>query len=311
MRASILWCALVACHGAGGRDPGDDTEPGGDAGGGGDIDGSGADEFAVVLAAGDIASSDPFDADTAALVAARPGTVLVLGDNAYSDGAFDEFMAFYEPTWGAFKDRTRPVPGNHDYRTTNAAGYFKYFGEAAGDPSKGYYSYDLGNWHLIALNTNGEDACDRIACGAGSAQEQWLRADLAASTKPCTLAYWHHPRWSSGSHGSDVTVDALWRALHEGGVEIALVGHDHDYERMQPIDGDGALDEATGLVEIVVGTGGRDLRGFDDPPLALTAKRDGETWGVLQLKLFADRAEYEFVPIAGQTFTDTGVITCH
>ena len=270
------------------------------------------DEFVVVLAAGDIASSDPHDVDTAALIAARgDASVLSLGDNAYSSGTLSEFNQYYQPTWGAFKNRTRPVPGNHEYRTSNAAGYYSYFGTAAGSPSKGYYSYDVGNWHLIALNTNGENACETIGCGAGSAQEQWLRQDLAASSKPCTLAYWHHPRWSSGEHGNAPAVGALWQALYDAGAEIILVGHDHDYERLKPLAPSGAVDNAAGIVQFVVGTGGRDLRGFDAAALTTTAKRDGSTWGVLQLKLFADRAEYQFVPIAGQTFTDTGVIQCH
>ena len=310
MRSLLFVIAVAACDARvavnDGNTVADDTPPLA-------VDASPDAEAAVhtILAAGDIASSDPHDRDTAELVASLPGTVIVVGDNAYNSGTLSEFMTYYEPTWGQFKDRTKPAPGNHEYRTSNAGGYFQYFGAAAGAVGKGYYSYDIGDWHIVALNTNGEDACATLSCSTGSTQEQWLRADLAAHAKPCTLAYWHHPRWSSGSHGSDARVQALWKALHDAGAEIVITGHDHDYERMKPLDANGAVDETTGLVQFVVGTGGRDLRSFDDPPLAVTARRNASTWGVLRLDLYADRAKYKFVPIEGQTFTDEGEIACH
>ena len=157
--------------------------------------------------------------------------VLLLGDIQYEDGAYSKFLASYDPSWGRVKSITKPAPGNHEYQSGSAADYYRYFGAAAGDPAKGYYSYDLGGWHLVALNSN----CSFVGgCGAGSPQEQWLRADLAAHPASCTLAYWHHPRFSSGAHGSDATYTAFWQALYDANAEVVLVGHDHDYERFAP-----------------------------------------------------------------------------
>lgn len=166
------------------------------------------------------------------LVGAGYEAVLGLGDLQYEDGAFSKFGASYDPSWGRVKAVTHPAPGNHEYLTAGAAGYYQYFGAAAGDPAKGYYSFDLAGWHLIALNSN----CSAVGgCGAGSAQEQWLRADLAAhASATCTLAYWHHPRFSSGEHESDSTYQALWQALYDANADLVLVGHDHDYERFAP-----------------------------------------------------------------------------
>ncbi|HET6622980.1 MAG TPA: Calx-beta domain-containing protein, partial [Gaiellaceae bacterium] len=199
-----------------------------------------------VAAAGDVAcdpESDAFEggrgdglecrqrATSDLLVRKRYAAVLALGDLQYEDATRAKFGASYDPSWGRLRSITRPVPGNHEYRTDGADGYFGYFGAAAGDPAKGYYSYDLGGWHLVALNSS----CSEVGgCGAGSRQERWLRADLAASSAPCTLAYWHHPRFSSGSHGSDPSYEAFWRALYEAGADVVLVGHDHDYERFAP-----------------------------------------------------------------------------
>ncbi len=154
----------------------------------------------LVLAAGDIAScTNDGDEATAALILPTDGTVLALGDNAYETGTLDEFNNCYGPSWGKFKDRTHPVPGNHEYLMPDAAGYYAYFGRAAGDPAQGYYSFDLGTWHIVALNSN----CAYVGgCHAGSPQEQWLRDDLAAHPAQCTLAYWHHPLFSSGKFGA-------------------------------------------------------------------------------------------------------------
>ncbi|MGE0871291.1 MAG: metallophosphoesterase [Kofleriaceae bacterium] len=318
---SALALALfaTACHGGsavGDDDHGDDDgtgdpkdAPGHDATDAPDTPMPG--EPHLLIAAGDVASSDPNDTQTANLVDTLDGTIILLGDNAYSNGSTANYQDYFEPTWGKFKSRIHPTPGNHEYRTTDASGYFDYFGAAAGDPDKGYYSFDLGNWHLIAINTNGEDECDEIACNAGSAQEQWLRDDLAANTKPCTLAYWHHPRWSSGEHGNGTGTQALWQALFDAKAEMVLAGHDHDYERFKPLDDQGAVDPTNGITQIVVGTGGRKLRDFDADQPAITEIRNGKTYGVLHLKLYDDRAEYEFKPIAGSTFTDSGTVTCH
>ncbi len=204
----------------------------------------------VLVGAGDIADcTTNADSLTASILDTIPGTVFAAGDNAYPNGTSSDYANCYEPTWGRHKARTRPVPGNHEYNTSGAAGYFNYFGAAAGDPTKGYYSYDLGSWHIIALNSN-------IAHSAGSPQEQWLRADLAAHPARCTLAYWHHPLFSSSTVAPDAAAGALWQALYEAGAELVLNGHHHDYERFAPQTPAGALDPTFGVREFVVGTGG-------------------------------------------------------
>jgi hypothetical protein len=257
-----------------------------------------------LVGAGDIANcSTSTDEATARLLDDIAGTVFTAGDNAYPDGAAADFAACYAPTWGRHKARTRPSPGNHDYSTGGATGYFAYFGAAAGDPNTGYYSYDLGAWHIISLNSN-------VQMNRGSAQEQWLRADLAASTKRCTLAYWHHPRFSSGTHGSSTASHDLWQALYDAGAEIVVVGHDHDYERFAPQTPDGAADPARGIREFVAGTGGTDLRSIG-AGIANSEVRNGDTHGVLRLTLGAGTYEWRFVPIAGRVFSDSGSGTCH
>jgi Big-like domain-containing protein/calcineurin-like phosphoesterase family protein len=263
----------------------------------------------VVAAAGDIASSGSGDTATAAVVASiGPTAVLTLGDNAYSSGTASEFQNYYAPTWGAFKAITHPAPGNHDYRTANAAGYFGYFGSAAGDPTKGYYSFDLGAWHVVALNTNGEGACNIMSCSAGSAQEQWLRADLAAHPNACTLAYWHHPRFSAGSHGDSAGTQALWKALVDYHVDIALAGHDHDYQRYAPLNASGAVDAVNGVREFVSGAGGEGHYAVGSHT-GLQAS-NGDTSGVLELTLHPAGYDWAFVPVAGGTYTDSGSDSC-
>jgi hypothetical protein len=263
----------------------------------------------VVLAAGDIAScTSSGDEETAALVDARPEAVVVtLGDNVYDHGTAREFAACYEPSWGRSRSRTRPSPGNHDYGTAGAAGYFGYFGPAAGNPADGYYSYEVGRWHVVSLNSN----CTAVPCRPGSAQERWLRADLAASASRCTLAYWHHPRFSSGRvHGSSDAVAPLWQALYDAGADVVLAGHEHHYERLAPLDPAGDPDEARGIRSFVVGTGGRSRYPFG-PPIAGSEIRDRSTFGVLSLTLGDDRYEWAFLPSAGGTFTDEGTGRCH
>ena len=264
-----------------------------------------SDEPAILLAAGDIAGCN-WDADeaTAQLVESQPGTVATLGDNVYSDGTAEQYATCYDPTWGRFKDRTMPAPGNHDYNTAGAVGYYAYFGAAAGDPAKGYYSYDLGSWHIIVLNSN-------IDMSAGSAQEQWLRDDLAAHPAACTLAYWHHPRFSSGSsHGNNKDTAPLFQALYDAGAEIVLSGHDHDYERFAPQTPDAQPDSVLGIREFVVGTGGARFYDFD-PPQPNSEVRNNDTHGVLKLTLSPDGYSWEFLPVAGSTSTDSGSGTCH
>ena len=263
----------------------------------------------VLLAAGDIAScSSSGDEATAALLNANPSAVVAtLGDNVYDNGTAAEFANCYDPSWGGSKPRTNPSAGNHDYGTAGAAGYYGYFGASAGDPAKGYYSYDLGAWHVIALNSN----CSIVSCSAGSPQEQWLRADLAAHPSVCTASYWHHPRFSSGTtHGSSTTVAPLWQALYDGNADLVLEGHEHNYERFAPLNPSGQVDTARGIRSFVVGTGGRSHYTFGTP-ITGSEVRNSDTFGVLQLTLHANSVTWQFVHEAGKTFTDSGTQTCH
>jgi hypothetical protein len=234
--------------------------------------------------------------------------VFTTGDDAYPDGSAANFADYYAPTWGRHRSRTRPVPGNHEYRTPDATGYFGYFGPAAGEPGKGYYSYDLGDWHVVALNSN----CSAVGgCGAGSAQERWLRADLEASAKPCTLAYWHHPRFTSGlNHAPNRSVGPLVRALYDNGAEVVVTGHNHQYERFAPLDPRGRVDDARGIRHFVAGTGGAAFYDFGTI-LPGSEARDSGTFGVLRFTLSAGFYTWEFVPEAGKTFTDGGTTSCH
>jgi hypothetical protein len=261
----------------------------------------------AVLAAGDIGDcSTNADELTAKLVRERDGTVLMLGDAAYVDGTQHDFADCYDPTWGTEKARTRPVPGNHEYHAPGAAPYYEYFGAAAGPAGLGYYSFDLGSWHVVALNSN----CDEISCDVGSEQERWLRADLAAHQQPCTLAFMHHPRFASGSrHGSSEEVAPLWDALRDHDADVVLAGHEHIYERLAPVGADDRPDRE-GMRSFVVGTGGRghDRLGHG---MEMTEARDGTTFGILELWLGAGRYDWHFVPIAGSSFTDAGSGRCH
>jgi len=258
----------------------------------------------VLVGAGDIADCGSSGAEaTAALLDAIPGTVFTAGDNAYSSGTASEYANCYDPTWGRHKARTRPAPGNHEYNTSDAAPYYAYFGANAGPSGRGYYSYDLGDWHLISLNSN-------IDMSAGSAQELWLRADLAATTKTCVLAYWHHPRFSSGSHGSSTESQPLWQALYDYNADVVVVGHDHNYQRFAPQTPSGAPDPVRGIREFVAGTGGRSHYSFSTP-IANTEAYNTDTWGVLKLTLDAASYSWEFIPIAGGTYRDSGTGACH
>lgn len=269
---------------------------------------------ATLVAVGDIGGcSSSHDEEVAGLVARLVGehpqaTIATLGDTVYDAGTPTEFQNCFDPAWGRFKARIRPAAGNHDYATAGAAGYYGYFGAAAGDPSEGYYSYDLGAWHVVVLNSNCMPAG---GCGAGSPQERWLRADLAAHPAACTLAYWHHPPFSSGPHGDDATVLPLVQALYEGDAELVLNGHDHTYERFAPVAPDGSRDAARGLRFFVVGTGGRSLYAFATPQRPTTEVRDDETYGALLLTLGPTGYRWSFERAAGGTFTDAGSGACH
>jgi acid phosphatase type 7 len=268
----------------------------------------------VLVGAGDIAScSSAGDEATAALldqvVSQEPdATVFTTGDNVYNSGTASEYANCYEPSWGRHKVRTRPAPGNHDYRTSGAAGYYGYFGAAAGDPARGYYEYAKGAWHVIVLNSSCSGAG---GCGTGSPQEQWLRAVLTGSTSPCTVAIWHHPVFSSSSeHGSTSRLRPFWEALYEFGADVVLAGHDHVYERFAPQTATGAADPNFGIRQFTVGTGGRSHDGFGSP-LPNSEVRNNDTTGVLKLTLGAGGYDWQFLPGAGGTFTDSGTGICH
>ena len=262
---------------------------------------------AVLAGAGDIAEcGNPGDEATADLLDGIGGTVFTTGDNVYPDGTAEQFDSCYQPSWGRHLARTRPAAGNHDYHTLGAAGYYDYFGSAAGDPAAGYYSYDLGAWHVVVLNSN----CAQVACTAGSAQEQWLRQDLSASADVCTVAYWHHPLYSSGEHGGSPAVRPLYAALYDHGAELVLNGHDHLYERFAPQDPDGNLNSSFGIRQVTVGTGGRSLYAFGVTQPHSEA-RNNQDLGVVKVTLRDGSYDLEFVPVAGGTYSDTVSGSCH
>ncbi len=267
-----------------------------------------------IVAAGDIAclASAPVTTQTCrqkdtsdVVVSLEPDAVLTLGDEQYEVGALSAFRSSYDSSWGRLKAITKPAPGNHEYGTAAAQGYFDYFGSAVGEPGKGWYSYDLGAWHLIALNSN----CNQVRCAKGSEQERWLRQDLAAHPNRCTLAYWHHPRWSHGEHGDSTWTATLVEDLYAAGADLILVGHDHTYERFAPLNPAGARDDARGVREIVVGTGGRSH--YRLATGANTQASNNTSFGVLSLELAPAGYSWKFVPVAGATFTDAGTATCH
>lgn len=268
-----------------------------------------AKEAVVLIGAGDIADcSDLSGAEaTAKLLEANPGTVMALGDLAYPNGTAEDFKC-YDRTWGRVKIRTRPAVGNHEFHSAGANYYFQYFGAAAGDSRTGYYSYDLGTWHIVVLNSE----CAQVGgCGAGSPEEKWLRADLTAHPTGCTLAYFHKPRFSSGlNHGNDSEMGAFWQALYDFNAELIVNGHDHDYERFAPQDPNGNADARRGIREFVVGTGGKNHREFGFHK-ANSEVRNNNAFGVLKLTLKVLGYDWQFIPEAGRSFTDSGSGTCH
>jgi 3',5'-cyclic AMP phosphodiesterase CpdA len=294
----------------------------------GDEDGVGPDpdplpeDTVVVVAAGDIvcgsttpAGYDCVDDATAALVAAiAPDAVLPLGDLQYESASLSDFNAFYANTWGAFKAITWPVPGNHEYLTEGAAGYFDYFNGVgvdsgrAGHRDRGYYTVTLGDWTIFALNTN----CGFVdgGCGAGSPQALWLESALAQRTTTCALAITHHPLFSSGvGSGSTPAVRPLWDLLYDADVEVVLAGHTHAYERFAPQRPDGTADPEGGIRLFIAGMGGKEA-GNTWSPVANSELRIGDVLGVLKLTLLSDRYEWELVPVEGQTATDSGSGVC-
>ena len=253
----------------------------------------------VLVGAGDIANcSRTQDEQTALLLDNIPGTVFTAGDNAYVDGSYTEYLNCYDPNWGRHKSRTMPSPGNHDYLTSGAAGYFQYFNNI---PS--YYAYDLGAWRIYALNSE-------ISVSSTSAQAIWLQNDLAANPRQCVLAYWHKARWSSGSnHGDNSAMQPIWQILYDAGAELVIAGHEHHYERFAEMNASGAA-VAQGLREIVAGTGGAALYPFGSPEAA-SQVRDNTAYGVLKLTLHSNSYDWQFVPAGTATFTDSGSSNCH
>lgn len=257
----------------------------------------------VVLLAGDIAQCDTPGAQlTGQLIKTLPYPVLAVGDLAYPKGSTEDFARCYTPHWGAFKERTYPAPGNHEYGTAGAEGYFKYFGARAGEAGRGYYSFDLGAWHIVSLNSNRELETD-------APQLKWLDEDLRRHRQRCVLAYWHHPRYSSGPHGTDTRTQALWALLHRHGVSVVVTGHDHIYERFAPMNEHGMHDPLRGIRSFIAGTGGAKHYAIKQRA-ALSEAVNGETWGVLKLTLGAAQYAWEFLPVAGQIFHDAGSASC-
>lgn len=263
-------------------------------------------EPVTVLAAGDIARCDsPRDEATAALLAGSSAPILALGDLAYPGSGPTDLVDCFGPSWGAHKARIRPVVGNHEYRVGGAAPYWSYFGAAAGPTGKGWYSFDLGSWHVVALNSN----CDEVGCGAGSEQLAWLQADLAATRAPCIAAMWHHPLFSSSSSKIDARLQPFWDALDAAGADLVLNGHVHAYERFAPQSSSGVA-KASGIRQLIVGTGGMSLDALPPTSAPNSVARNATDHGVLKLSLGSGSWSWEFVPVAGGTYRDAGSATC-
>ncbi|HYW07443.1 MAG TPA: metallophosphoesterase [Longimicrobium sp.] len=259
---------------------------------------------ASLIAAGDVASCWwRSDEATARLIDRMDGVVAALGDLVYQAGTEDQYRDCYVPTWGRHVNRTRPTLGNHDRRTRRGAAYYRLFGARAGEPGKGWYSYDLDGWHVVVLNSE-EDM------KPGSPQLRWLEADLRAHPTPCTLAYMHRPLFSSGKHGGSARVRDAWRVLYAGGVDVVLAGHDHHYERFAALTPDGERDPARGIVSFVIGTGGAPLYAVDQPgPHSLA--HQNRVHGVVAFRFAPGRYEWEFVPVRGAGYADRGTASCH
>ncbi len=258
---------------------------------------------ASLVAGGDVASCWwRADEATARVLDRVDGTIAALGDLVYQSGTEAQFRDCYGPTWGRHRDRTRPVLGNHDRRTEKGAAYYRFFGERAGTPGQGWYSYRLDGWHVVALNSE-------EPIGAGSPQLRWLAAELAANPTRCTLAYMHRARFSSGKHAGSSRVRDAWRVLYDAGVDVVLAGHDHLYERFQPLTPDGELDPVRGIVSFVIGTGGAPLYGMRERH-PHTAVRQNRVHGVVAFHFFPDRYRWEFIPANG-VFVDRGERRCH
>ena len=293
----VLTALAAACSGS----PTQPSGPGGAGGPGGP--GTPPSGPVTLLAAGDIAWCEDLTGAraTSRILDQFPlDTVLAMGDLAYMQGTAEQFRTCFEPTWGRHRNRMRPVPGNHEYLTAGAAPYYEYFGEAAGDPGDGYYAFNAGSWRVIALNSN-------IDMSRSSPQYAWLQGQLLNQPR-CTLAFWHHPRFTSGPNGDTLETGPLWELLYAGGADLVLNGHDHLYERFLPMNPDGQLDRARGLREIIAGTGGASLYRFASVKPNSAARYEG--FGVLKLVLGDGRYDWEYLPVT-PGFSDTGFDMCH
>jgi hypothetical protein len=266
----------------------------------------------VLVGAGDIARCDDFqfqrNQGTANLIDSIPGTVFAVGDLVYPDPSGNYFAKCFAPTWGRFRNRMIPTAGNHEFNPPGSLGYYSYLGRVAGDPLKGWYSFNLGAWHVIVLSAE----CDKIGgCTATSPEGQWLQSDLTANPAVCTLALWHEPLYSSDTAAVSTSVQPFWQILYNAGADLVVNGHAHHYERWAPQDPYGNLDPTRGIREILAGTGG-------NPPgcISKTLAPNEEvlfcsTNGVLKLTLHATSYDWQFIPIAGETATDSGTTSCH
>ncbi len=254
----------------------------------------------ILVGAGDIAVCGSAGSEqTAAMLDRIDGTVFTAGDNAYFQGTANDFRNCYDPTWGRHKHRTRPAPGNHEYESAGGAPYFAYFGSNAGPAGLGYYSFEAGAWHVVSLNSN-------VAAGQGSAQYQWLADDLAERNARCVAAIWHHPLFSSSSNGPAPMMRDIWRLLQQAGAEIAIVGHEHAYERFAPLDSSGRP-APDGIRQFIAGTGGAPLYQF--VTVAPGSEVRISSWGVLKLSLSTDAYGWEFIA-AGGSIRDSGTGAC-
>jgi hypothetical protein len=300
MRRILVLVVCVACGYCGSQTPTGPTPgpPGSPPPGGITLPPPGPQVFA---GAGDIAMCDRNSLATSALLDSIGGVIFTLGDNAYFRGSRQEYRDCYDTTWGRHKGRTFPVPGNHEYESPGAFPYFEYFGELASGPQgEGYYSFEVGPWHAVALNSN-------IGVGPGSAQAAWLRDDLASSRNRCTIAYWHHPLFTSGPDGDSQSMRELWRILYDAGAEIVLNAHEHMYERFAPQDPDGRTDAVRGIRQFIAGTGGAFL--YQPVTLHPNSEIRISSFGILKFTLSSDRYQWEFIPLAGASDGGSGV--CH
>jgi 3',5'-cyclic AMP phosphodiesterase CpdA len=259
----------------------------------------------LLVGAGDIGYCGPANvsgaAATSRLLDRLEGTVFTAGDNAYPAGSATDYAQCYDPAWGRHLSRTRPSPGNHEYMSGGGP-YFGYFGFNAGLAAAGYYSYTVGPWRVISLNSE-------IPSSIGSPQLEWLRSELSNNPASCTAVYWHRPLFSSGPHGDNHDMREVWRVLYAANVDVVINGHDHVYERFAPQDPDGRLDAARGIREFVVGTGGSPL--YDFPSAHVNSEARGVAWGVIAFTLLEGGYQWEFVPVEGHTFRDSGTAPCH